>query len=99
MGIIAMVITTKRLHRSILKLSIAATVFASVGVAAATPFLTHAVVTAKTEIGQLQPLAAGPSIQLAKALPGQSEDCVRVTRMTGPDGKEYPTNALICGND
>ncbi len=94
-----MVITTKRLHRSILKLSVAAAIFASVGVAAATPFLTHAVVTAKTQIGQLQPLASGPAIQLAKAMPGQEEDCVRVTRMVGPDGKEYPTNALVCGGD
>ena len=94
-----MVITTKRLQRSVLKLSIAAVAFASVGVAAATPFLTHSVVVARSEIGLLQPLATGPTIQLAKAMPGQSEDCVRVTRMVAPDGKEYPTNALVCGND
>ncbi len=94
-----MVVTTKRLRRSITKLSIAAFTFASIGVAAAAPFLTHPVVVAKTEIGALQPLAAGPTIQLAKAAPGQDEDCVRVTRMTGPDGKEYPTRGIVCGHD
>ena len=94
-----MVVTTKRLRRSIVKLSVAAFTFATIGVAAAAPFLTHPVVVAKTEIGQLQSLATGPAIMLAKAAPGQSEDCVRVTRMTGPDGKEYPTRGIVCAND
>jgi hypothetical protein len=44
----------------------------------------------------LQPLASGPAIQLARATGGASEDCVRVTRMTGPDGKEYPTRGIVC---
>ena len=52
---------------------------------------------AKTEIGQLQSLAKGPAIQLAKAAPGEAEDCVRVTKMTGPDGKEVPTFGMVCG--
>ena len=47
----------------------------------------------------LQPLADGPAMQLAKAAPGASEDCVRVTRMIGPDGKEYPTNGMVCGGE
>ena len=91
-----MVSTRKRLHRNIAKLSIAAFAFASFGAAVASPFMTHRVLVAKTEIGQLQPLASGPAIQLAMAGPGEKEDCVRVTRMTGPDGKEYPTMGVVC---
>ena len=94
-----MVTTTKRLRRNVAKLSIAAFAFAAFGAAVASPFLAHPVMVAKTEIGALQPLAAGPAIQLAKAGPGESEDCVRVTRRTGPDGKEYPTLGEICGGD
>ncbi len=91
-----MVTTRKRLHRTVAKLSVAAFGFAFFGAAVASPFLTHKVLVAKTEIGQLQPLASGPSIQLAKGAPGENEDCVRVTRMTGPDGKEYPTMGMVC---
>ena len=95
-----MVETRKRLHRNIIKLSVAAIAFGSFGAAVvAEPFLAHPVVVAKTEVGALQSLASGPSIQLAKAGPGESEDCVRVTRMVGPDGKEYPTRGVVCGND
>ena len=91
--------TRKRLNRNIAKLSIAAFAFASFGAAVAAPFLTHPIVVAKSQIGQLQPLASGPSIQLAKAAPGEREDCVRVTRMVGPDGKDYPTMGMVCTND
>lgn len=95
-----MVTTSKRLRRTITKLSIAAFAFGSFGAAVvAAPFMSHNPQFAKTEIGALQPLAAGPSIQLAKAGAGESEDCVRVTRMTGPDGKEYPTRGIVCAND
>ncbi len=94
-----MVTTQKRLRRTVAKLSVAAFTFASIGAACAAPFLTHPLSVAKTEIGLLQPLAAGPAIQLAKAGPGESEDCVRVTRMVGPDGKEYPTRGVVCTND
>ena len=49
------------------------------------------------QTAELAPLARGPAMQLAKAGPGASEDCVRVTSMTGPDGKQYPTMGVICG--
>ena len=94
-----MVTTKKRLRRTVTKLSIAAFTFASISAACAAPFLTHPITVAKSEIGLLQPLAAGPSIQLAKAGPGESEDCVRVTRVTGPDGQEVPTIGIVCSGD
>ena len=95
-----MVVTRKKFHRNIMKLSIAAFAFASFGAAVvAEPFLAHPVMVAKTEVGALQPLAGGPAIQLAKAGAGEAEDCVRVTRMVGPDGKEYPTRGVVCSND
>ena len=94
-----MVTTSKRLRRNVAKLAVAAFTFASIGAACAAPFLTHRISLAKTEIGAMQPLASGPAIQLAKAGPGESDDCVRVTRMVGPNGKEYPTRGLVCTND
>ncbi len=94
-----MVTTKKRLRRSVAKLAVAAFTFASIGAACAAPFLAHPITLAKSEIGMLQPLAAGPSIQLAKAGPGEAEDCVRVTRITGPDGKTVPTFGMVCTND
>ena len=42
------------------------------------------------------PLAAGPAFQLGRSGPGEDEDCVRVTRITGPDGRVYVTRGLIC---
>lgn len=42
------------------------------------------------------PLAQGPALQLGRAAPGENEDCVRVTRITGPDGRVYVTRGLIC---
>ena len=92
-----MVITSKRLRRSVIKLSVAAFAFASIGAAVAAPLFVQKNVMAKTEIGQLQSLAKGPAIQLAKAAPGEAEDCVRVTKMTGPNGKEVPTFGMVCG--
>ena len=91
-----MVITKKRLHRSVVKLSLAAFAFASIGAAVAAPLFQKNLM-AKTEIGQVQPLTHGPAIQLAKAAPGEAEDCVRVTKMIGPDGKEVPTFGMVCG--
>ena len=96
-----MVKTQKRIRRTVINLSMAAFAFASLGaVVVAAPFvMTPKSQVAKTEIGSLAPLASGPAIQLAKAGPGESEDCVRVTRMTGPDGKEYPTNGIVCSGE
>jgi hypothetical protein len=45
-----------------------------------------------------EPLAEGPAMQLGRAASGEEEDCVRVTRITGPDGRIYVTRGLICGN-
>lgn len=42
------------------------------------------------------PLARGPALQLGHAGAGEDEDCVRVTRMVGPDGRVYVTRGLIC---
>lgn len=96
-----MVTTQKRIRRSILNLSLAAFAFASLGaVVVAAPFvMTPKAQVSQVPTGALQPLASGPAIQLAKAGPGESEDCVRVTRMTGPDGKEYPTNGIVCSGE
>jgi hypothetical protein len=42
------------------------------------------------------PLAQGPAFQLGRSAAGEDEDCVRVTRITGPDGRVYVTRGLIC---
>ncbi len=42
------------------------------------------------------PLGKGPALQLGRAAAGEDEDCVRVTRMVGPDGRVYVTRGLIC---
>jgi hypothetical protein len=45
-----------------------------------------------------EPLAQGPAMQLGHASAGEDEDCVRVTRIAGPDGRIYVTRGLVCGN-
>ena len=42
------------------------------------------------------PLAQGPAFQLGRSAAGEDEDCVRVTRITGPHGRIYVTRGLIC---
>lgn len=42
------------------------------------------------------PLSQGPAFQLGRAAPGEEEDCVKVTRIVGPDGRVYVTRGLIC---
>jgi hypothetical protein len=42
------------------------------------------------------PLGKGPAFQLGRAAAGEDEDCVRVTRMVGPDGRVYVRRGLIC---
>jgi hypothetical protein len=44
----------------------------------------------------LAPLSVGPSMQLGKASGGEEEDCVKVTRVTGPDGTIYATRGTVC---
>jgi hypothetical protein len=43
-----------------------------------------------------EPLGKGPGFQLGRAAPGEQEDCVKVTRIVGPDGRIYVTRGLIC---
>lgn len=45
-----------------------------------------------------EPLSQGSAMQLGRAAAGEDEDCVRVTRITGPDGRIYVTRGLICAN-
>lgn len=96
-----MVATRKRFHRSIAKLSIAAFACASFGAAVAAPimFVPKSNMFHAASTSTYAPLASGTAIQLAKAGAGESEDCVRVTHMTGPDGKEYPTRGIVCGGN
>jgi hypothetical protein len=42
------------------------------------------------------PLGQGPALQLGRAAFGAEEDCVKVTRITGPDGSIYATRGLVC---
>jgi hypothetical protein len=42
------------------------------------------------------PLGRGPAFQLGPAAAGEDEDCVRVTRIVGPDGRVYVMRGLIC---
>ncbi len=44
------------------------------------------------------PLGKGPAFQLGHAAAGEDEDCVRVTRIVGPDGRVYVMRGLICQN-
>jgi hypothetical protein len=41
-------------------------------------------------------LSKGPAFQLSRAATGEDEDCVRVTRVVGSDGRVYVTRGLIC---
>lgn len=52
--------------------------------------------SASTTKTVLSPLGKGPAFQLGRAAAGEDEDCVRVTRMVGPDGRVYVTRGLIC---
>jgi hypothetical protein len=45
-----------------------------------------------------EPLANGPAMQLGRAESGEDEDCVRVTRVMGPDGRIYVSRGLVCAN-
>ncbi|WP_395696743.1 hypothetical protein [Methylocella sp.] len=44
------------------------------------------------------PLASGPALQLSRAAAGEDEDCVRVTRLVGPDGRIYVSRGLVCND-
>jgi hypothetical protein len=50
------------------------------------------------ERSAFSPLSKGPAYQFQRAAPGEDEDCVRVVRMTGPDGRIYVTRGLICAD-
>jgi len=51
---------------------------------------------ANTTKSAFAPLAQGPAFQLGRSGAGEDEDCVRITRITGPDGRIYVTRGLIC---
>jgi hypothetical protein len=98
-----MVKTQKRIQRQAIKITVAASAlvcFGAVVMAAPFAFATRARLLGDTGTSQsvkLAPLAVGPAVQLARAGTGEDEDCVRVTKMTGPDGKVYPTRGVVCG--
>ena len=96
-----MVVTRGRIQQQVLKLAIVAGGLSLFGVAVvAAPFALAPRTDFGTSVPQsakLAPLGSGPAIQLAKAGAGESEDCVRVTRITGPDGKVYATRGIVCG--
>jgi hypothetical protein len=54
--------------------------------------------TAVSQKASFAPLATGPAFQLGRAGRGEDEDCVRVLRMTGPDGRVYVTRGLVCAD-
>jgi hypothetical protein len=58
--------------------------------------IVYAQVQAAQERTSLAPLSGGPAMQLGKASGGEEEDCVKVTRITGPDGSVYATRGLVC---
>jgi hypothetical protein len=43
-----------------------------------------------------KPLSKGPAFQLGRAAARENENCVRVTRVVGLDGRVYVTRGLIC---
>jgi hypothetical protein len=49
-----------------------------------------------TEAKAYAALGKGPAFQLQRAEPGEDEDCVKVTRIVGPDGRIYVTRGLVC---
>jgi hypothetical protein len=58
----------------------------------------YAQVQAAQERTSLAPLATGPAMQLSQAADGAEEDCVKVTRITGPDGTIYATRGTVCAH-
>ncbi|MGA7384399.1 MAG: hypothetical protein WBW81_06825 [Methylocella sp.] len=60
-------------------------------------FLSPAQRTSETK-AVYAPLGKGPAFQLGRAAAGEDEDCVKVTRMVGPDGRVYVMRGLICQN-
>ena len=94
-----MVKTQNRVRKTILQLSVAVVCFGSLGAAVVAAPSIFALKTNVIGSADLQPLAGGPALQLAKAGAGAAEDCVRVTSMVGPDGKVYPTNGMVCGGE
>lgn len=104
-----MVNTRKKIGKQALRLTMAGIAVSCLGVAV---FAAPMTMTPKNRIadsGQVfehrsayspayAPLANGPAMQLGRAAAGEDEDCVRVTRVTGPDGRIYVTRGLVCAN-
>ena len=94
-----MVRTKSRVRKTIVQLAVAVVCFGSLGAAVVAAPSIFALNARSVAASDLQPLAGGPTLQLAKASAGAGEDCVRVTSMVGPDGKGYPTNGMVCGGE
>jgi hypothetical protein len=101
-----MIRTSKTIGLQALKVTMAAIGVSCLGVAV---FAAPMTMTPKSKIASTgsmvehrsaayEPLSQGPAIQLGRAAPGEDEDCVRVTRITGPDGRIYVTRGLVCAN-
>ncbi|ACK49240.1 conserved hypothetical protein [Methylocella silvestris BL2] len=99
----------KKIGMQALKVTMASVAVSCLGVAV---FAAPMTMTPKTKIASngaviehrsayvpgYSPLAAGPALQLGRATAGEEEDCVRVTRMVGPDGRIYVSRGLVCAN-
>ncbi len=100
-----MVKSRKTVGMHALKLTMAAIAVSCLGAAV---FAAPLTITPKSKIaynGQMvehrsayESLTKGPAMELGRAAPGEDEDCVRVTRMMGPDGRIYVTRGLVCSD-
>ncbi len=95
-----MVKSREKIGRQVLKAGMAMIGVSCLGAAVFAAPLTvtprNKVASSVQEKTTFEPLARGPAITLAKAEAGADEDCVRVTRMTGPDGQVYATRGTVC---
>lgn len=99
-----MITTRKTIGLQLLKVTMGVVGLSCLGVAV---FAAPMTVTPKSKIASnamvehrsaYEPLTQGPAMQLGRASAGEDEDCVRVTRIQGPDGRIYVSRGLICGN-
>ncbi len=101
MGI--MIESRKTMGKQLLKYAIASIAVSCLGAAVFAALMT---ITPKAKIFGPQrssetksaytALSKGPAFQLSRAATGEDEDCVRVTRVVGSDGRVYVTRGLIC---
>jgi hypothetical protein len=87
-----MIKSHKALGRQTLKYAMAGIAVSCLGAAV---FAAPMTINSETKTSYA-PLSKGPAFQLGRATAGEDEDCVRVTRVVGPDGRVYVTRGLIC---